>query len=229
MPAQDSKTGPKNILVFGDSNAWGWIPRLEIFPTQRLPKANRWPEVMLEKLGSDYDVFCDALPGRTTDLDDPGSELGPEVANGLTALRATVAAHMPLDLVIIALGTNDLKAYFNRTPDQIAEAILGLARAAAGNTGVGTTYSAAKVLILCPPSLGPLHPEDWVREVFSQTSLDASRALSGVLEPMANAEGFAFFDAGSVMQTEGVDGVHFSTENHATLGDAMADVVRQLI
>ena len=221
--------GYKNVLAFGDSNAWGWVPRLEIFPSDRLPKGQRWPDILAEALGAGWVVFFDALPGRTTALEDETVELGPGAANGLARLPAAIAAHMPLDLVIIALGTNDFKEPFGRSVEQIASDILELGAEVALNSGISTTYAPARALILCPPPLGLLHPEEWVREVFSQNSLDRSKALATVLGPKARAAGHGFFDAGSVMATEGVDGVHFSAENHRSLGRALAPVVRGFV
>ena len=219
----------KRVLIFGDSNSWGWIAKPEIFPTQRLGKAQRWPGIMASILGEGWEIYCDALPGRTTDLDDPMSELGPEVANGLRTLPASIAAQTPLDLVVIALGTNDFKEPFKRSVNGIAEAIMGLGKSAAGNTGVATTYAPPKVLILCPPPLGPLHPEEWAREVFSKNSQDKSKSLAATLAPMVASEGFFFFDAGRVISTEGVDGVHFSEDNHAVLGRAMAKLLPEIL
>jgi lysophospholipase L1-like esterase len=40
--------------------------------------------------------------------------------NGAKALRAAMAREMPLDLVVIMLGTNDLAPTFDRTPDAIS-------------------------------------------------------------------------------------------------------------
>lgn len=219
----------KHVLVFGDSNAWGWIPRPEIFPTQRLDKHHRWPEIMATGLGAGWSVICDALPGRTTNLDDPTCELGAQVANGARASPGAIGAHMPLDLVILALGTNDLKEPFQRSGDDIAEAIVTMAQAAAENTGIATTYPAPKLMILCPPPLGPLHPEDWAQEVFSQGSLDKSRALAAIAQPMVETAGFAFVDAGRIIETAGVDGVHFDAANHVQLGNAMAGAVRAVV
>lgn len=219
----------KTILVYGDSNAWGWVPRPEISPSTRFPKRDRWPDIMSAGLGAGVDVISDALPGRTTNVDDPTFELGPKVANGMAKLSASIAAHMPLDLVIFALGTNDFKDHQNRSALDIATALVALGQAAASNTGVSTPYPAPKVLILCPPPLGPLHPDPSVHEVFSQASIDTSHALGPVLDPMAQKAGFAFFDVGRVIATEGVDAVHFTRENNHALGHAMVDVVAPLL
>lgn len=218
-----------NILVYGDSNAWGWVPVPELHPSSRLTKEDRWPEVMAAALGPGYDVFTDAVPGRTTALDDPNSTLPAISYNGLALLPAAISAHMPLDLVILALGTNDFKTYFDRSPEQIAQDILSLAQETQRNTSEHTGYPPPKALILCPPPLGPLHPLGYIREIFAEGSIARSKALPGVLAPMATDAGHAFFDAGRVIDTGGSDSIHFTAGNHRNLGTTLAEFVRDVL
>ena len=76
--------------------------------------------------------------------------------DGSAYLQACLASHLPVDLVVIMLGSNDLKPVFNRTPLRIA---IGAARLIdlvnTLNRGVGTSYKNPKVLLICPPALDP--------------------------------------------------------------------------
>src|SRR5271154_5896287 len=123
----------KRILVFGDSNSWGFAPCAANETTIRYDASTRWPTVMAARLGSAVELVEEALSGRTTDLDDfeidlPSAHLRGAVFNGAKLLPAILASHLPLDLVIIMLGTNDLKARFKRSPQKIATAAPGLAK-----------------------------------------------------------------------------------------------------
>ncbi len=118
---------PQRILVFGDSNSWGFVPCTATELTTRYDASTRWPTVMAARLGSGVELVEEALSGRTTDLDDfeidlPSKHLKGAIFNGAKLLPAILASHLPLDLVIIMLGTNDLKARFKRTPQSIAKA-----------------------------------------------------------------------------------------------------------
>ena len=93
------------------------------------------------------------------------------------------------------------------------------------STGVLTIYPPANVFIIAPPPLGTIASVDWLQELFSENSVRKSREVAGVLEPLAKGAGFAFFDAGSVISTGGSDGVHFTEENHHTIGLAIAKQV----
>jgi len=65
----------------------------------------RWPGVVQKALGAVIMSFEEGLGGRTTVWEDPieGHK------NGKEYLIPCLATHSPLDLVIIMLGTNDLK------------------------------------------------------------------------------------------------------------------------
>jgi lysophospholipase L1-like esterase len=105
-------TEQKSILCYGDSLTWGWIPVTEGAPTLRYPYRDRWTGAMAAHLGEEYHVVEEGLSARTTSLDDPND---PRL-NGSAYLPSALASHLPLDLVIVMLGTNDTKSYFRRTP-----------------------------------------------------------------------------------------------------------------
>jgi lysophospholipase L1-like esterase len=115
--AQTASAQGRNILVFGDSNSWGWAPVLAGAPTTRYPAQSRWPNVMAKTLGAKATVTIDALSGRTVDQDLPSAVgvLPSGDFNGRRAFPASLARELPLDMVIIMLGTNDLRSDIGRT------------------------------------------------------------------------------------------------------------------
>jgi lysophospholipase L1-like esterase len=151
--AAQAATTDRRTLVFGDSISWGWIPTEKGFPTERYQDAERWPTIMAEALGPGYRVSVNAVSGRTTDVDYAeglGTLSGADF-NGLKALPDAIAAEMPLDLVIVFLGTNDLRTDVGRTPREIAVGAMRVAALAAKSTGVLTTYAPPRVLVIVPP------------------------------------------------------------------------------
>ena len=99
---------PLQILCFGDSNTWGYAP----VSADRYPADVRWTGVMAHLLGDRFHVTEEGQNGRTTVWDDP---LEGGHKNGLVYLTACLESHHPIDLVILMLGTNDLKARFSLT------------------------------------------------------------------------------------------------------------------
>ncbi|MET0900037.1 MAG: SGNH/GDSL hydrolase family protein [Mycobacterium sp.] len=214
----------RRILCFGDSLTWGWVPVEEGVPTLRYPRDVRWTGVLASQLGDGYEVVEEGLSARTTTADDPTD---PRL-NGSTYLPACLASHLPLDLVILMLGTNDTKVNLGRTPFDIASGMGVLATQVLTSAGgVGTGYPAPQVLIVAPPPLAPM-PHPWFDLVFEGGHAKTAE-LARVYSALASFMKVPFFDAGSVISTDGVDGIHFTEENNLDLGVALAEQVRALL
>lgn len=224
-----------NILVYGDSNSFGWVTSPKDAAgrvvVSRLAAGETWPERMALLLGDDFRVTVDALGGRTSDLDEPrGSGSGAipaESFNGLATLPAALSSHMPLDLVIVMLGTNDLKTAHDRTAYDVA---LALGRITStirkGRWQSKTAYAAPRVLVVSPALL-----DDGKRFYgdFFAGALQKSKALAAAVEPVVRAAGAEFFDAARVVGVaDQVDGVHLTAEQHRLLGEAVARRVKPM-
>ena len=217
-------TEQKTVLCYGDSLTWGWIPVAEGAPTLRYPYRDRWTGVMAAALGDAYHIIEEGLSARTTSLDDPND---PRL-NGSAYLPAALASHLPLDLVIVMLGTNDTKSYFRRTPFEIANGMAKLVGQIYGSAGgVGADYPAPKILVVAPPPLAPM-PHPFFDSLF-EGGHEKTAALAGQYRAMADFMKVGFFDAGSVTTTDGCDGIHFTAENNHTLGKALAAKVAALL
>jgi lysophospholipase L1-like esterase len=67
---------------------------------------DRWPNVLAHGLHNKARVIEEGMNGRTTVFDDPTVD---ENRNGAVGLPIALKSHQPLDLVIMMLGTNDIK------------------------------------------------------------------------------------------------------------------------
>ena len=158
-------TDTKTILCFGDSLTWGWIPVIEGAPSFRYPFEQRWTGAMAAHLGEGHHIIEEGLCARTTDQDDPND---PRL-NGSAYLPSALASHLPLDLVIVMLGTNDTKFVYRRTPIDITNGMSKLVGQVLGSAGgIGTTLSRTRGAGGRPsavdPDTGPLvrgHVQRW--------------------------------------------------------------------
>ena len=118
----------KRLLCFGDSNTYGWIGSLTA-PTRRYPSSVRWTGRLAAGLGDGWDVLEEGLGGRTLqDRRTEGSGI-PLPGAGLSAadyLPSCLLSHLPLDAVIIMLGSNDMKSVLGRSETDIAGAMAAL-------------------------------------------------------------------------------------------------------
>lgn len=205
----------KTCLVYGDSNSHGTPPIADLGVDGRLPKAQRWPQVMAAGLGPDWDVITDGLPGRTTvheDMVEGGAR------NGLAVLPAALHAHKPLDLLILMLGTNDLKHRFSVTGYEIASSLFRLVRCAQIEGVV------RKIMVVSPV---PVVETGTLAEAFTGAEV-RQMGLAAELQKRAEDAGIAFFDAGQVAVVSPIDGVHLDAAAHQALGQAMVAEVTNI-
>ncbi len=207
----------RTIVCFGDSNTYGADPA----GIGRLGRDVRWPRVMARELGDGYEVIEEGLNGRTTCWEMP---LEPG-RNGLTYLLPCLISHAPVDLVIIMLGTNDLKRIFDLGAPEIASGMARLIDEAHG-TLTGPDDTPPRVLAVSPVPLGEItdRSELWG---FGEAR-EKSRRLAHLYAVAAEDHRAAFFDAGSVASVSPEDGVHLDAHACASLGAAMAREVRRL-
>lgn len=198
----------QTVLCFGDSNTYGVDPRTQ----ERFAETVRWPGVLRAGLGSDYTVIEEGQPGRTTIHDDPFED----DRNGLRYLGPCLDSHSP-DLVILALGTNDLKHRFGLSPWEVAAGAARLAQVA-GKRGPRP----ARILLLCPP---PLLETGFLAPLFLGAAAK-SRELPVAFRSQARVLGCAYLEAGQWVRPSEADGVHWEAEDHRALGRALVPAVR---
>ncbi|MGC9312243.1 MAG: SGNH/GDSL hydrolase family protein [Sediminispirochaetaceae bacterium] len=212
----------KRILCYGDSNTWGYIPG----SGERYPEEVRWPTRLQKLLGGDYRIIEEGLNGRTTVVDDP---IQPYRC-GLEYLRPCLLSHMPLDLVIIMLGTNDTKRRFSLSASEIARGIEQLVSAVresgAGPADAGTgdsPRSSPQVLILSPPLIGTYSKND-----DFEGAAEKSKNFGAEFSAAAGAHGCGFLDLGRHLSAADNDGVHLTPDQHALLAELALEEIRSM-
>ena len=211
----------KTVLCYGDSNTWGCPPMGTFNGVNRYGEDVRWPAVLRSALGEGYRVIEEGLGGRTTVWDDPFEGAH---KNGRTYLLPCLESHEPLDLVVLMLGTNDLKSRFNLSPSDIAYAV-GTLIDIIQHSECGPEGSAPQVLVICPPPVGKL-------TLFAQMFAGAapkSRLMADFYRQVAEMSGCAYLNAGKLIQSSDHDGIHWEAEDHVRIGQAVAARVRELL
>jgi lysophospholipase L1-like esterase len=209
----------RTLLCYGDSNTHGTMPMATLDDMGRFGPDRRWPGVMAKELGDGWTVIEEGHPGRTTVHDDPVE--GPH-RNGLTILPAILESHRPIDVVLLMLGTNDLKPRFSVTAGDIALSLRKLAEVI-GASAAGPAGGAPAILLVAPP---PVEERGCLAEIF-EGGAAKSRLLGARIGDVALRLGLPFEDAGRMIAACPLDGVHYDAETHAVLGRAMAAAVRR--
>lgn len=202
----------QRILCFGDSNTWGYDPETD----QRYDNKTRWPCVMARVLGDEVEIVEEGMNGRTTVWDDPVDGL----MSGLNYLEPCLISHKPLDLVIVMLGTNDLKDRFCVSAYEIAKSAGRLVKMIQVSDA-GPQGSAPQVLLIAPP---PIVMGDAGLDT-RQHGLEKSKQFADEFAAVAKELGCAFANAGDFIESSLVDGIHFSAASQRKLGESIAKVV----
>ncbi|MEM9428920.1 MAG: SGNH/GDSL hydrolase family protein [Pseudomonadota bacterium] len=208
------------ILCFGDSNTHGTLAVTDGAARARLPRSARWPSVAAAELGSSIEVIAEGHPGRTTVHPDP-TEGGHK--SGLACLLPLLETHRPIDVVVLMLGTNDLKHRFAMMPGDIAQGVGRLATVVA-TSGCGLAGGAPRLLIVSP---APIDERGRLAETFAGGA-QKSRALAPHLARIAEEHGAAFLDAGGVVgvEVDPLDGIHLTEAAAGVLGRAIAQTLK---
>jgi lysophospholipase L1-like esterase len=210
----------RQLLVYGDSLSWGIVPDTR----QRLSFGQRWPGVLeggLRAGGLDVRVIEDCLNGRRTVWDDPYKP----GRNGLDGLEQRIEINSPLALVVVMLGTNDFQSMHRHDPEQSAQGLGAVVRAVR-RAPIEPGMAVPPILVVAPPALQT--PRGAIAWKF-RGGEERAVGLAAAYARMADGEGCAFFDAGSVTASSTVDGVHLDADQHAVLGRALVPVVTALL
>lgn len=208
----------KNILCFGDCNTFG-----KDSTGQRYPRHIRWTGKTQQLLGDDYYLIEEGLEGRTTIWDDP---LKPHRC-GLNTLPISLQTHKPLDLVILSLGTNDIKRYFRVSPEEIAQGLELLVQKIQSTQGVSTGKSIPKVLILAPAPVGERISRSQSLE-YDEPARQKSLELAALYQGVAEVRSCYFLDGGT-FSAVGSDQLHLDEESHLSTAEEMAKKIREIL
>jgi lysophospholipase L1-like esterase len=207
------------VLCFGDSNTHGTPPIVDIAVYGRFGPGVRWPSRVGQALGCE--MIEAGLPGRTAQFDDPimGAHM-----NGQAGLKIALESHGPLDVLVLMLGTNDVKARFTSTAEAVVGGIAGLLDIAQHRV-MQERHGGFKILLVCPTPVVEVGP---IKDEFYGGAA-RSRALPPLYQALAAARGIDYLDAGPVISVSPLDGVHFDEAAHAKLADAVAAKLREML
>lgn len=205
-----------NILCYGDSNTYGYIPD----GSGRFDENTRWTKRLQQSLGESCHVIEEGLCGRTIsfhDNDRPGR-------CGQETIAVMVESHNPLDLIIIMLGTNDCKKCYQATPAVVKEGLREMVHTVRAYASPG-----AKILLVSPIHLAQGVGEPGYDLAFDEMSVELSYQLADVTEELAKEEQLACFAASRVASPSTIDREHLDATGHAKLAIALEEKVRKVL
>lgn len=202
------------ILCYGDSNTWGYIPGTD---HQRFSKEERWTGVLQRMLGEKFEIIEEGLNSRTLISVDKRKDK--EGRSGAEYLIPCLDTHDPIDLVIIMLGTNELKTDYYRNPKEIGEIFeeLFVKRIISRKSVCRNTVP--KLLIITPPLITKENPK-------FIGGKEKSEKLNDIYEDIAIRNECEFM--GNEDWEVGEDGVHLSRDGHRILASKLSMKIKEM-
>ena len=174
-------------------------------------------------LGDEYNVIEEGCSGRTTLYDDPIDGW----KNGMDYLLPCLYSHRPIDIMILMLGSNDLKLTFHLTAEQIAESAGKLVDAVKSFTAEKQEF-VPKIILVSPPEIGKDIRTSAFYGAFDEGSIEESKRFPEFFRKIANQRDCIFFDAAKYIYPSEEDSLHLTPEGHITLAKELAKVVMDL-
>ncbi|MBP3853100.1 MAG: GDSL family lipase [Erysipelotrichaceae bacterium] len=207
------------IVCYGDSNTWGFNP----LTGKRYEKP--YP-VLLRELFPDDEIISEGLNGRTMVYDDPFDK----DRNAKKDIQRLIKTHLPIDVLIIMLGTNDAKRIFSTNPTSLQKGMRALIYQVLDADLYRSGFAMPKILVVRPPRMHPLYYKNaetnmTFGEPGYQMLEQAGEALSAIPTMFKDA-GVDYLDTGDICMAQAYDGIHMDAENHANLAQALEKRIR---
>ncbi len=208
---------PKRILIFGDSYTFGKIPG-----GLRYPNTKRFTGVLQQELGESYEVIEEGLRGRML----VGENAFFPYRNGAEQFGPIIGSHLPFDLLIIFLGTNDANSGSQKSPEEIVSGLDSYQEKLKWWCE-HLNFPMPKILIMAPP---PIKEEDSYKafQNIFKGSEEKIRELPGFFKSYAEKNGLYFLDTSSLIAASEIDGIHLSERDNHVLGLQLAEHIKTL-
>ena len=212
----------KHILCFGDSNTHGRCadPMDCADHGERFNEDERWTCLLQKALGDEYLVLENGVNGRTTAFSDPFRRH----VSGLDVIEAELMAHRPVDLLVVMLGTNDVKERYAMSAQCIGFGLEKLCFTASITDA--WAEAGANILVIAPP-----HFEDAIDDdpTMGPGCAAKSRQLAAVYEEICKKHSWHFMDAEGLVSFSRADYCHLTSHDHRIFADKLAELVPTLI
>lgn len=206
----------KTILCYGDSNTYGYNPSNGL----RYPENVRWTGRLKKLLGNDYCIIEEGCNGRTTIFDDPIDGW----KNGLDYLRPCINSHKPVDIVILMLGSNDLKRTFQLSAEQIANGVATLVKVIQSFTKEKQGFEPI-ITLVSPPEIGKGIRNSPFYGAFDEDAIPRSKEFPKWYRKVAEENHCVFFNAAEHIQSSTLDSLHLSPDVHKKLAEELYKVI----
>lgn len=203
----------KKILIFGDSNTFGYIPTLRT----RYDHKTRWSGILKTLLSANFEIIEEGCNNRTCFCDNPVGF----AQTGFKILPTLLSSD--LDVVILAVGINDTQAHYNVALEDFYTGLENLIKIT--KTGAPN----AKIILAAPAQLTDgIFNDDYFSTLFDETSIEKSHHLSAIFEKVAEEQNCYLLDWNKFVTVCEKDGLHFEPEAHKIIAEKTFELLNKI-
>lgn len=209
-----------NILCFGDSNTWGYDPATQT----RFSNNIRWTGVLQNLLGTNFNIIEEGLNGRTTNVNEMEEHaLGyyRDFRSSMDLISILIETNSPIDLVVVMLGTNDLKNNFNQSSDDISTNMKLVCEAIINND----YFNSKTIILVSPTHINESSPN--LLDSFIGTA-EKSKFLAKLYKKIADDLDLFFMDASQSVKTNQIDGLHWDAMQHSDFANSIYNKIKSI-
>ena len=207
----------KKVLIYGDSNVWG-----DNFLTGvRIPDEKQWPNILQKKIGSNFKILAEGLPGRLAG----DSEKIKVYKNGCLSFPSVFRTCGPVDILIIALGTNDLQLKYNCSASEIVDSLIWyesdlkkIYEDLDDRKKYFVNEKMPNIIYLLPPSF------DYLGGAFGIFDKNSDIERKNIKNIFCKKSKNKFIDLGDIPLEK--DGIHFNYEGHEKVADLVLELLK---
>ena len=208
------------VLCYGDSNTWGYISGSD---HQRYGNEERWTKILAKMLGNNFEIIEEGLNSRTLLSND--TRPGKEEKNGYEYLIPCLDTHDPINLVVLMLGTNELKNAYNKEAEEIGKMLEEYFVKTILNRKSQFKETYPKLLIVVPPIVNENQEYCKAKNKYLG-AMEKSKRLNNIYKEIAERYN-CYFLSNDGLET-GIDGVHLTKESHRKLAERLKQKISQI-
>ncbi len=201
----------KKIICYGDSNTFGFNAK----DGSIFDENTRWTSLLQKNLGSEYEVVNEGMYDRTGFVDNPRGDL----FSGPKHFPEMLAKTDNIDLLILAIGTNDLQSQYNISFDTIENGLKNL---------IHLAKTKAKNIIIIPPViLDERILKGAFNTQFDETGVEKSKKVGQIYRKIADKNGCLWFDINEFTAPSNYDGLHYDENSHRLIAEKLAEFIKK--
>ena len=201
----------KKVLCFGDSNTYGFIPTTG----GCYDKNTRWCGVLQNLLSDKFQIIEEGCNNRTG-FSDNAAGLD---QTGYRILPLILDKYSEIDVVIIAIGINDLQFFYQTDAKKIEAGMENLVDI------VKQKFADAKIVIVAPSVITKDILTSGFSAMFDENSIEKSKMLAEIYEKVAKSNDAFFVDLNKVAKVSKTDGLHYEPQEHLKIAETMAKIL----